>query len=91
MAVAVSDLGAFISLVGAVSSTTLALLLPPVMDLVTFWPDTGQGHVRIARVSQGDVNVTVVSQGHKCVANISQGHERVAWISQGYDVIAWIC
>lgn len=35
MAEAIPKLGLFISLVGAVSSTTLALLIPPVLELVS--------------------------------------------------------
>lgn len=41
MAVLIPDLGLFISLVGAAASSTLALLFPPILDIVSCWPNIG--------------------------------------------------
>ncbi|KAL2729438.1 proton-coupled amino acid transporter 1-like isoform X1 [Vespula squamosa] len=40
LAEAIPELGLFISLVGAVSSTALALLFPPIIELVVCWQNT---------------------------------------------------
>uniref|UniRef100_A0A182W4U8 Amino acid transporter transmembrane domain-containing protein n=1 Tax=Anopheles minimus TaxID=112268 RepID=A0A182W4U8_9DIPT len=39
LAAIIPNLGTFISLVGAVSTSTLALVFPPLIDLLTLWPD----------------------------------------------------
>lgn len=39
MACIIPNLGGIISLVGAVSSSALALIFPPIIEIVTFWPD----------------------------------------------------
>ncbi|XP_037776225.1 proton-coupled amino acid transporter-like protein CG1139 [Penaeus monodon] len=38
LAAAIPNIGLFISLVGAMSSSTLAIIFPPIIELVTFWP-----------------------------------------------------
>jgi len=42
-ALSINNLGLFIALVGSVSSTSLALLVPPLVHLLTFWGERGAG------------------------------------------------
>ncbi|XP_058444561.1 proton-coupled amino acid transporter-like protein CG1139 [Malaya genurostris] len=43
LAAIIPNLGAFISLVGAVSTSTLALVFPPIIEIVTYWPGRKYG------------------------------------------------
>jgi len=47
LAAAIPKLDLFISLVGAISSSTLALMAPPIIDTVTNWQEVGK--LRIIR------------------------------------------
>ena len=49
LAAAVPKLDLFISLVGSVSSSTLALMAPTIIDTVTFWPQMGKLKWRLWR------------------------------------------
>uniref|UniRef100_A0A2P2I7U1 Proton-coupled amino acid transporter 4-like n=1 Tax=Hirondellea gigas TaxID=1518452 RepID=A0A2P2I7U1_9CRUS len=42
LAAIIPNIGLFINLVGSVSSSTLALIFPPLVHLVTVWPNTGK-------------------------------------------------
>lgn len=49
MAEAVPKLGLFISLVGAVSSTALALVFPPMIEMIVYWHNTSLGFFTITK------------------------------------------
>ena len=40
----VPDLGDLINLIGAFFSSTLAFIIPPLLEIVTWWPERGPGH-----------------------------------------------
>ncbi|XP_065092454.1 proton-coupled amino acid transporter-like protein CG1139 [Ochlerotatus camptorhynchus] len=43
LAAIIPNLGSFISLVGAVSTSTLALVFPPLLEIATYWPNRQYG------------------------------------------------
>lgn len=43
IAIAVPNLGGFISLVGAVCLSTLGLMFPSIIEMVTYWEEPGMG------------------------------------------------
>lgn len=49
LAEAIPKLGLFISLVGAVSSTALALVFPPIIEMIVCWHNTNLGFCTIAK------------------------------------------
>jgi len=49
LAAAIPKIDLLISLVGAVSSSTLALMAPPIIDTVTNWPDCGKFKWKLIR------------------------------------------
>ncbi|KAL0124911.1 hypothetical protein PUN28_006637 [Cardiocondyla obscurior] len=49
LAEAIPQLGLFISLVGAVSSTALALVFPPIIEMIVYWHNTNLGFFTIAK------------------------------------------
>lgn len=49
LAEAIPQLGLFISLVGAVSSTALALVFPPIIEMVVCWQNASLGLFTISK------------------------------------------
>lgn len=49
LAAAISNIGLFISLIGAVASSALAIIFPPIIEIVTFWPDKGRYNWRLIK------------------------------------------
>lgn len=43
MAIIVPNLGPFISLIGAVSLSTLGIMFPAIIETITYWNDPGLG------------------------------------------------
>lgn len=58
LAAMIPNLGAVISLVGAVSSSTLALIFPPIIEIITFW-NTENGLGRFNWVLWKDVLIMI--------------------------------
>lgn len=56
LAEAVPQLGLFISLVGAVSSTALALIFPPIIEMIVRWHNTNLGFFTITK----DITIVLI-------------------------------
>lgn len=77
----IPHLGLFISLVGAVSSSTLALIFPPIINLLTNW-NAGYGRYRWSLVKDfmliifgtvGCIAGTYVSMEHIIMGSSDEG------------------
>ncbi|KAL7638918.1 UNVERIFIED_CONTAM: hypothetical protein RMT77_010452 [Armadillidium vulgare] len=49
LAAVIPNIGLFTNLVGAVCASMLSLIFPPIIETVTFWPDTGKYHWRVCK------------------------------------------
>ncbi len=49
LAFSIPRIDLFISLVGAVASSTLAIIVPPVLDLIVFWPSTNFSVLKLGK------------------------------------------
>ena len=45
----IPNIGLFISLIGAVASSTLAIIFPCIMEIVTFWPNMGKYNLTLVK------------------------------------------
>lgn len=43
IAIAIPDIGPFMTLVGAICLSTLGLMFPAIIEVVTYWDDPGMG------------------------------------------------
>ena len=49
LAVSIPKIDLFISLVGAVASSTLAIIIPPVLDMIVFWSKSNKSVVKLIK------------------------------------------